>query len=83
MKPINAITDSSDWKIVKKGVPQHSVLGQLLCNMYIKYFPGLINSYSDVIVLAHDISILISSTNHDELNLNFNCSDSNIKTVSG
>jgi len=61
MKLINAITDSSNWKIIKHRAPQHSVLGPLLFNIYIKYFPGLINSCSDVIILADDISILTLS----------------------
>ena len=71
MKVINNIAGSSNWRIIKHGVSQGSVLGLLLFNIYINDFPGLVNSQSDVNMFGDNTSILISNINHDELNLNF------------
>ena len=56
------------WEVVRHGVPQGSVLGPLMFNMYINDFPWIINKASYTILLADDTNILVSSTDPNELN---------------
>jgi len=51
---------SSNWEIVKYGVPLVSVLDSLLFNIYINDFPIQINTIAEVITLADVTSILVS-----------------------
>jgi hypothetical protein len=62
----------SDWETVRHGVPQGSVLGPLLFNVYINDFPSIIGKVSHTILFADDTNILVSSNNHTELNTKLN-----------
>jgi hypothetical protein len=65
---LNLPSYSSDWKVVKRGVPQGSVLGPLLFNLYLNDFPSIVNEFSNAILFADDASILVSSSDYNELN---------------
>jgi hypothetical protein len=50
----------SNWGIIKRGVPQGSILGPLLVLVHINYLPPNINSQSKPILFADDTNIIIS-----------------------
>ena len=56
----------SSWEIVQHGVPQGSVLGPSLFNMFINDYPLQITSLAEVIMSADDTSIFVSHTNDDD-----------------
>jgi len=60
------------WETVKCGILQGSVLGPLLFNIRINYFPKIINKLSDNILFADDTSMLVTSTNYIDLNQKLN-----------
>jgi hypothetical protein len=62
---------SSAWKTVKSAVPQVSVLGPLMFDIYINNFMGSVDNGSDVTMYANDTSILISNSCNEEPNRNF------------
>ena len=61
---VNGLT--SDFKCVKTGVPQGSVLGPLLFSLYINDMPLSLNNTSDVLMYADDSIVFSSSKNADD-----------------
>jgi hypothetical protein len=61
---------TSDWSKIKHGVPQGSVLGPLLCLLYMKDFPSAINKLSTPILFADDTSLVITNRNSDNIDTN-------------
>ena len=62
----------SEWERVRHGVPQDSVLGPLLFNVYTNNFPCIIKKISRIILFADDTNILVSSSDLNELNSKLN-----------
>jgi hypothetical protein len=56
-----AKTDFSNWKIISYRIPQGSVLGPLLFNIYINDFPGSTDKYPSVFMFADDTRMLMSN----------------------
>jgi len=69
--------DISAWEDIKHGVPQGSILGPLLFLFYINDLPTTINDKSIPILFANDTSILVTSPNKNDFQINitaaFNC----------
>jgi hypothetical protein len=53
---------TSEWKRVKHGVSQGSVLGPLLFLVYINNLPRTINNFSNSVLFADDPNIIITNT---------------------
>jgi hypothetical protein len=59
-------TAYSEWKRIKHGVPQGSILGPLLFLIYINYFSKTVNAISTPVLFADDTSVIITGTNSDD-----------------
>jgi hypothetical protein len=56
-KTCNSITTVSEWKTVRFGVPQGSVLGLLLFNVYINDFPDTLKDIARTVLYVNDTTI--------------------------
>ena len=72
MKDSNLNKLFSEWVHVKHGVPQGSVLGQLLFLIYINDLPLNISKLVNSILFADDMSIVILNTKPEECKTNIN-----------
>ena len=65
------------WEDIKHGVLQGSILGPLLFLFYINDLPTTINNKSIPILFADDTSVLVTSPNKNDFQINitaaFNC----------
>ena len=61
---------SSEWDLVKHGVPQGSILGPLLFLVYVNDLSRTINKLASTVLFADDTSIIISNSNQDEFKTN-------------
>jgi len=64
--------NNSNWRIVKYGVSQGSVLDPLLFSLYINVFPVLINEIMNAIMFADDTSMFIAAITKDKFIEKFN-----------
>ena len=62
---INSSKFLSEWETIRYGVPQGSVLGPLLFNVYINDFPCIINKVAHTILYADDTNILVSASDQN------------------
>jgi hypothetical protein len=72
IKDIQATQYFSDWKPVKLGVPQGSILWPLFFLLYINDLPAEINNISKPILFADDISLIVTTSNPKQLKERFN-----------
>jgi retron-type reverse transcriptase len=57
----------SKWKTVRFGVPQGSVLGPLLFNVYINDFPDTLKDIAHTVLYADDTTNLVTSNDLNSL----------------
>jgi hypothetical protein len=63
---------SSEWEIIKCGVPQGSILGPLFFLLYINNLPSIINKNNNIVLFADDTSIIVTHTNKLDFKTNLN-----------
>jgi hypothetical protein len=77
------ITDgnnSSQWEVMKCGVPQGSILGPLFFLCYINDLPKIINKDNNMVPFADDTNIIITDRNKLHFNININQTFQDINT---
>jgi hypothetical protein len=62
----------STWGRIRHGVPQVSILGPLLFLLYINDLPKIINDKTVLLLFADDTSLLVTSSNYDDLHQKLN-----------
>ena len=72
LNKIDYNNNSSGWARINCGVPQGAILGPLFILIYINDLPTLINIDNNIILYAHDTSIVITDSNSDDSNLHAN-----------
>jgi retron-type reverse transcriptase len=68
LQTCNSISTVSEWKTVRFGVPQGSVLGPLLFNVYVNDFPDTLKDIAHTVLYADDTTILVTSDDLNSLN---------------
>jgi len=68
IKTLYGLNCNSDWKIVKHGVPQGSILGPLLFLFYINYLPQLVRGIASSILFPDDTNFIVSNFNQRTMN---------------
>ncbi|GFG29580.1 hypothetical protein Cfor_01706 [Coptotermes formosanus] len=72
--------NSSNWEVIKCGVPQGSILGPLFFLCYINDLPKIISKENNMVLFADDTSIIITDTNKLDFNINVNQTFEDINT---
>ncbi|PNF31336.1 hypothetical protein B7P43_G10907, partial [Cryptotermes secundus] len=72
IKDKQAIQYFSEWKQIRLGVPQGSILGPLFFLLYINDLPAAVNNMSKPILFADDISLIVSTSDPNQLKECFN-----------
>jgi hypothetical protein len=68
----NSTIINSEWKTVKIGVPQGSVLGPMLFNVCINDFPDTLKDIACTVLYVDDTTILVTSNDLNTLNNKLN-----------
>jgi hypothetical protein len=63
---------TSNWEVIKCGVPQGSILGPLFFLIYINNLPKIINKDNNMVLFADDMNIIITDSNKQDFNINVN-----------